>query len=47
LLARLDEEEASILYLHEVDGLGVDEVADVLGISRKTVWRKLSRLKSQ
>jgi RNA polymerase sigma-70 factor (ECF subfamily) len=43
LLRRFDEETRDIAVLALVDGLTQDEVADVLGLSRKTVGKKLRR----
>jgi RNA polymerase sigma-70 factor (ECF subfamily) len=41
LLAAVDEETRAVAVLALVDGLTQDEVAGVLGISRKTVGKKL------
>ena len=43
LLRRFDEETRAIAVLSLVDGLGRDEVAQVMGLSRKTVGKKLAR----
>ena len=43
ILRRFDEDTQAIAVLSLCDGLSRDEVADVLGISRKTVGRKLER----
>lgn len=43
ILRRFDDETQTIAVLSLCDGLSRDEVADVLGISRKTVGRKLER----
>src|SRR5262245_20397423 len=43
LLRRFDEETRAIAVLSLVDGLGRDEVAEVMGVSRKTVGKKLAR----
>ena len=43
LLRRFDEETRTIAVLSLVDGLGRDEVAEVMGLSRKTVGKKLAR----
>src|SRR5262245_35778282 len=43
LLRRFDQETRTIAVLSLVDGLGRDEVAEVMGLSRKTVGRKLAR----
>jgi len=45
VLAGLDDQTAAMLYMREVDRMGVEEIADVRGVSRKTVHRKLSRLR--
>jgi RNA polymerase sigma-70 factor (ECF subfamily) len=42
LLRRFDEETRTIAVLSLVDGLGRDEVAEVMGLSRKTVGKKLA-----
>jgi RNA polymerase sigma-70 factor (ECF subfamily) len=46
LLRRFDEETRTIAVLSLVDGLGRDEVAEVMGLSRKTVGKKLARFVS-
>jgi RNA polymerase sigma-70 factor, ECF subfamily len=46
LLRRFDEETRTIAVLSLVDGLGRDEVAEVMGLSRKTVGKKLARFMS-
>ena len=43
LLRRFDEETRAIAVMSLVDGMGRDEVAEVLQISRKTVGRKLGK----
>jgi RNA polymerase sigma-70 factor (ECF subfamily) len=43
LLKRFDEETRTIAVLSLVDGMSRDEVAEVMGLSRKTVGRKLAR----
>jgi len=43
LLRRFDEETRTIAVLSLVDGLSRDEVAEVMGLSRKTVGKKLAR----
>jgi RNA polymerase sigma-70 factor, ECF subfamily len=43
VLRRFDEETRSVAVLSLVDGMTQDEVADILGLSRKTVGRKLRR----
>ncbi len=43
ILRRFDEETQTIAVLSLCDGLSREEVADALGISRKTVGRKLER----
>ncbi len=42
LLRRFDETTAAVAVLALVDGLTQDEVAEVMGLSRKTVGRKLN-----
>lgn len=42
-LAILSTQEASILTYAVVDGMGHEEIAELLGISRKTVGRTLTR----
>jgi len=43
LLRRFDEETRTIAVLSLVDGMSRDEVAEVMGLSRKTVGKKLAR----
>jgi RNA polymerase sigma-70 factor (ECF subfamily) len=43
LLRRFDEETQSIAVMSLVDGMSRDEVAETLGLSRKTVGKKLGR----
>ena len=43
LLRRFDEETQTIAVLSLVDGMSRDEVAEVMGLSRKTVGKKLAR----
>ncbi len=45
LLARVSPETGEIAWLHHVDGLDQNEVAQLLGISRRTVVNRLARLK--
>lgn len=45
LLERVSAETAVIAWLHHVDGLDQSEVAEVVGISRRTVVNRLSKLK--
>jgi RNA polymerase sigma-70 factor (ECF subfamily) len=46
LLRRFDEETRSIAVLSLVDGMSRDEVAEVMGLSRKTVGKKLAHFVS-
>lgn len=46
-LAHLDEREAQILGFWILDGMTHDEIADLLGISRKTVGRVIVRLEEK
>lgn len=45
LLARVSPQTGEIAWLHHVDGLDQNEVAHVLGVSRRTVVNRLARLK--
>ena len=45
LLARLPAQTGQIAWLYHVDGLDQNEVAKVLGISRRTVGNRLAELK--
>ncbi len=44
-LEKLDEREATVATLLYVDGLTQEEVADVLGLSRKTIGREVEQLR--
>lgn len=46
-LAHLDERELEIASLLYIDGLTQQEVADVLGLSRKTINREVEELRSK
>jgi RNA polymerase sigma-70 factor (ECF subfamily) len=46
LLARVPAQMGEIAWLHHVDGFDQDEVARLLGISRRTVVNRLAKLKS-
>jgi RNA polymerase sigma-70 factor (ECF subfamily) len=43
LLRRFDDDTRTIAVLSLVDGMSRDEVAEVMGLSRKTVGKKLAR----
>ncbi|HKU42849.1 MAG TPA: sigma-70 family RNA polymerase sigma factor [Polyangiales bacterium] len=45
LAATLDRETAEILVYRFVDELGQEEIADLVGLSRKTVGQRLSRIR--
>ena len=45
LLARVPEQTGEIAWLHHVDGLDQRDVAQLLGISRRTVVNRLAELK--
>ncbi len=45
LLARMPAQVSEIAWLHHVDGFDQDEVARLLGISRRTVVNRLAKLK--
>lgn len=45
LLARVPAQIGEIAWLHHVDGLDQNEVAQLLGISRRTVVNRLAKLK--
>ena len=47
IFEHLDEDARTVLYLRKVDGLTVQEVADVVGFSRKTVGRRLKEYEGQ
>jgi RNA polymerase sigma-70 factor (ECF subfamily) len=44
LLARCDETGGAIAVMHYVDGMSQVEIADVLGITRRTVFNRLRKL---
>ncbi|MFT3842300.1 MAG: sigma-70 family RNA polymerase sigma factor [Myxococcaceae bacterium] len=46
-LKQLDEREATVATLLYVDGLTQEEVADVLGLSRKTIGREVEQLRQK
>jgi RNA polymerase sigma-70 factor (ECF subfamily) len=46
-LQHLDEREVTIATLLFLDGLTQDEVADVLGLSRKTIGREVAELRAK
>ena len=46
-LTHLDEREQQIATLLFIDGLTQDEVADVLGLSRKTIGREVEALRAK
>ncbi|MEA2697089.1 MAG: hypothetical protein QOI66_1360 [Myxococcales bacterium] len=46
ILARCDETAAAIAVLHYIDGMNQSEVADVLSITRRTVFNRLRKLES-
>lgn len=46
LWAELDEELALVGVYHHVDGLSQQEIADVLGVSRRTVGNRLEALET-
>lgn len=46
-LTHLDEREQQIATLLYIDGLTQDEVADVLGLSRKTIGREVEDLRQK
>lgn len=46
-LAHLDEREQQIATLLYIDGLTQEEVADVLGLSRKTIGREVDDLRKK
>jgi RNA polymerase sigma-70 factor (ECF subfamily) len=45
VLARTDETGAAIAVLHHLDGLSQVEIAETLGITRRTVFNRLRKLK--
>jgi RNA polymerase sigma-70 factor (ECF subfamily) len=46
-MKQLDEREATVATLLYVDGLTQEEVADVLGLSRKTIGREVEQLRQK
>ena len=46
-VAHLDERELTVATLLYIDGLSQDEVADVLGMSRKTIGREVAELRKK
>lgn len=46
LLSMVDEETGQIAVFAHVDGMTQDEIAEVMGLSRKTVGKKLARFNS-
>jgi RNA polymerase sigma-70 factor (ECF subfamily) len=46
MLARLPEEQRLALLLHEVDGMGVSEIAESFGCPEATVWSRIRLAKS-
>jgi len=44
LLARSGEDQAQVAIMHYVEGMSQIEIADVLGITRKTVFNRLRRM---
>lgn len=44
LLARCDETGGAIAVMHYVDGMSQVEIADILGITRRTVFNRLRKL---
>ena len=46
-LSRLPRGLADAFFLREVDGLGADEVQDLLGISPANLWARLHRARTQ
>ncbi|MFO0728367.1 MAG: sigma-70 family RNA polymerase sigma factor [Myxococcota bacterium] len=47
VLADEDEQSVTIAYLRFVDELTMEEVADVVGLSRKTVHKRIEELKQR
>ncbi|MCB9779700.1 MAG: sigma-70 family RNA polymerase sigma factor [Alphaproteobacteria bacterium] len=45
LVEALDDDHAEVLALHFVDGLDQGEVADLLGVSRRTVVKRVGRIR--
>jgi RNA polymerase sigma-70 factor (ECF subfamily) len=46
-LSRLDDREAQILGYRVVDGMTQDEIAEVMGVARKTIVRACARLEAK
>lgn len=46
VIDRLDDRGRAVLFLHYLDGLDQDEVASTLGISRRAVVKRLTRVRS-
>lgn len=46
-LARLDEREAQVLAYRAVDGMTQDEIAEVMGVSRKTIVRVCAAIEAK
>ena len=46
ILKHLDHRSQAILFLHFVEGLHQEEVANVLGISRRAVVKRLTRIRT-
>jgi RNA polymerase sigma-70 factor (ECF subfamily) len=42
-LSRLPEPQRLVVWFHAVEGMTAEEIADVLGISPRTVWTRLHR----
>jgi RNA polymerase sigma factor (sigma-70 family) len=47
LVARLDRKHNEVLIYRFFDDMGVEEIAELLGTSRKTVGKRLSRIKAE
>ncbi len=47
LARQVDAQAWEVLVYHAVDDMTQDEIADIMGISRKTVVRKLRRLRDE
>lgn len=47
VLRRVDPEVCALGLLHHLDGLTQEEIADEVGLSRKTVGRKLQRFQQE
>jgi RNA polymerase sigma factor (sigma-70 family) len=46
LLASLDDRSAEILVYHYIDGMTQEEVAELMGLSRKTIGTRLGQLRA-